>query len=405
MSEIERIHNKYTPRFDELAQQAAWELLERFWIPRSDMVWYQAVREREHVLRPFFNEKLGFRLLIHYEFVKLEKFVSRQIQPWMGLPGFAEVRDYVFFSLLMAFLEAKSIDDQFLLSDICEEIKVTYPGPGAVDWTNYDHRKSLVRVLQLAREWELLLVVDGDDQGFAASDQTDALYEPTPLVKYFLRAYPRDLMQFETTEDLLKIVDTENETLARRHRVYRQLLLTPGIREEEMADGDWTYLRNQRNVIARDFEETVGLDLEIYGQDAMLVHHGRSMGSTLYPDTRAISDVVFFFAGTVRAAIEAGTFPLQNDGRLLLTQVDYELLLEQCHAEHGHGWGKTLREMQTKPLAHQLLEEMEAGGMACRDENEQLIVIMPRLGRITSHYPNDYVKKRKEGDEKPDGIE
>lgn len=405
MSQVERTDAKYTPRFDELAQQAAWELLERSWIPRSDMVWYQAVRDREHVLRPFFNEKLGFRLLIHYEFVKLEKFVSRQIEPWMGLTGLAEVRDYTFFSLLMAYLEAKSIDDQFLLSDICEEIKVTYPGPGAVDWTNYDHRKSLVRVLQLAREWELLVVVDGDDQGFAASEQTDVLYEPTPLVKYFLRAYPRDLMQFQTIEDLLKIVDTENETLARRHRVYRQLLLTSGIREEEMADGDWTYLRNQRNVIARDFEETVGLDLEIYGQDAMLVHHGRSLGRTLYPNTRAISDVVFFFAGTVRAAVEASSFPLQNDGRLLLTQVDYEMLLNQCQAKYGHGWGKALREMSTKQLAHQLLEEMEAWRLAYRDKREQLIAIMPRLGRIMSQYPKDYLKKRKEGDEQPDGSE
>lgn len=403
MSVVQRIDTKYVPRFDELAGQAAWELLERFWIPRSDMVWYQAVREREHVLRPFFNEKLGFRLLIHYEFVKLEKFVSRQIQPWMGLPGLTEVRDYVFFSLLMAFLETKGSDDQFLLSDICEELKVTYPGPGAVDWTNYDNRKSLVRVLQLAREWELLLVVDGDDHGFAISEQTDVLYEPTPLVKYFLRAYPRDLMQFQTIEDLLKIAETENETLARRHRVYRQLLLTPGIREVDMEDGDWTYLRNQRNVIARDFEETVGFELEIYGQDAMLVHHGRSLGTTLYPDTRAISDVIFFFSGAIRAAVEAGSFPLHNDGRLFLTQVDYERLLTQCHAEHGHGWGKALREMQTRNLANQLLEEMEAWGLAYRDENEKLIVIMPRLGRIISHYPKDYLKKRKEGEEQTDG--
>ncbi len=405
MSESQRTDTKYLPRFDELAQQAAWELLERFWIPRSDMVWYQAVRDREHMLRPFFNEKLGFRLLIHYEFVKLEKFVSRQILPWMGLPGLTDVRDYAFFCLLMAYLEAKSVDDQFLLSEICEEVKVSYPGPGVVDWTNYEHRKSLVRVLQLAREWELLLVVDGDDQGFTSSEQTDVLYEATPLVKYFLRAYPRDLMQFQSTEDLLKIVDTENETLARRHRVYRQLLLTPGIREDEMADGDWTYLRNQRNVITRDFEETVGLTLELYGQDAMLIHHGRSQGATLYPDTRAISDVVFFIARTIREQIEGGYFSLQKDSRLLLTQVDFEQLLHQCSTQYSHGWGKALREMSIKQLAHQLLDELEGWGLVRRHENEQLITILPRLGRIISLYPKDYEKKLKEGDECPNGSE
>jgi uncharacterized protein (TIGR02678 family) len=405
MSETQRTDTRYVPRFDELAEQAARELLERFWIPRSDMVWYQAVRDREHVLRPFFYEKLGFRLLIHYEFVKLEKFVSRQIYPWMGLPGLTNVRDYVFFCLLMAYLEAKSVDDQFLLSDICEEVKVSYPGPGTVDWTNYDHRKSLVRVLQLAREWELLLVVDGDDQGFAASKQADVLYEATPLVKYFLRAYPRDLMQFRSIEDLLKIVDTENETWARRHRVYRQLLLTPGIREKDMVEGDWTYLRNQRNVIARDFEETVGLSLELYGQDAMLVQHGRRQGATLFPDMRAISDVVFFFGRTIREQIDNGSFSLQKDGLLLLTPVDYEQLLIQCRAHYGHGWGKALREMSIKQLAHQLLEEMEEWGLVRQSENEQLITVMPRLGRIVSRYPKDYEKKWKEGDEWTDGSE
>ncbi|WP_448028346.1 DUF2398 family protein [Brevibacillus borstelensis] len=75
------------------------------------------------------------------------------------------------------------------------------------------------------------------------------------------------------------------------------------------------------------------------------------------------------------------------------------MLLDQCQAEYGHGWGKALREMSTRQLAHQLLEEMEAWRLAYRDEMEQLIAIMPRLGRIMSQYPKDYLKKRKEGEE------
>ncbi|RNB82857.1 TIGR02678 family protein [Brevibacillus panacihumi] len=395
MSEQQATDTRYTSRFDDLARQAAWELLRRLWIPRSDILVYQAVRDREMVLRSFFNEKLGFRLLIHYEFVKLEKFVSRGIRPWMGLPGLLEVRDYVFFCLLMAFLETKSVDDQFLLSDICEEVKVSYPGQVVVDWTSYEQRKSLVRVLQLAREWELLVVVDGDDLGFTASEQADVLYEATPLVKYFLRAYPRDLMQFETAEDFMRIVESENETLARRHRVYRQLLLTPGVREEELDDGDWTYLRNQRNVIARDFDETVSMSLELYGHDAMLVHYGRSQSLTLYPDARAISDVVYFFARAVRGQIDMGELQRQKDGCLLLTPVDFGNLLVQCRTDFGDGWGKALRDLSDKQLAKLLLEEMEAWGLVQRHEQEELIRVMPRLGRIMARYPKDYEKKLK----------
>lgn len=405
MIELQKTESKYAGSFDELAQDAAWQLLERFWIPRSDIIWYQSVREREHVLRQFFQEKLGFRLIVHYEFVKLEKFLSTHPAPWMGIGTFSEVRDYVIFCLFLAFLEGKSVDDQFLLSEIAEELKSTYPGPETVDWTNYEHRKSLVRVLQQAKEWHLLKMVDGDEQGFAMSESAEVLYEATPLVKYFLRAYPKDLTLFQSIDDVLQVSQPENETLARRYRVYRQLLLTPVVRDEELYDGDWLYLRNQRNVIARDFDETLGLSLELYRKDAMLVMNEKNQVASLFPDSRAITDVVLFFARTVREKTTDGTCMIQKDGRILMTLVDYETILQECKETYGHGWGKAIRDMSLKVLAHQLLGELLSWGMAKEDLADGLIVLMPSLGRIVARYPADYEKKRQEGVNEPDGNE
>ncbi|CAM3615576.1 TIGR02678 family protein [Brevibacillus invocatus] len=405
MSELQKTESKYAASFDDMAQEAAWELLERFWIPRSDIVRYQSVRERETILRQFFQEKLGFRLIVHYEFVKLEKFLNTQPAPWMGIDSFFEVRDYVMFCLLLAYLEGKSIDDQFLLSEIAEELKSTYPGPESVVWTNYEHRKSLVRVLQQAKEWYLLKMVDGDEQGFAMTESAEVLYEVTPLVKYFLRAYPKDLTHFQSIDEVLQVSQPDNETLARRYRVYRQLLLSPVVREEELHDGDWLYLRNQRNVIARDFDETLGLSLELYAKDAMLVLHEKHQAATIFPDSRAISDVVLFFARTVREKTADGTCTIQKDGRILMTQVDYETLLHECKETYGHGWGKAIRDMSPKALSAQLLNELKLWGMAQEDGTDGLIVLMPSLGRIIARYPEDYEKKRQKGVNSQDGNE
>jgi uncharacterized protein (TIGR02678 family) len=385
-------------RFDELARQAAWQLLERFWIPRSDRTWYQAVREREHALRSFFMEKLGFRLIVHYEFVKLEKFLSVKPAPWMGITSFTERRDYVLFCLLMAFLEGKTLDEQFLLEEITDELKAMYPPTDGINWTNYEHRKSLVRVLQMAKEWHLLLQIDGDDQRFLATADAEVLYEVTPLARYFLRAYPRDLTQFSCIEELLEASEGEDKTLARRHRVYRQLLLTPGVREDELADGDWSYLRNQRNVIARDFDEALGLTLELYGKDAMLTHPGKSQVATLFPDARAVSDVILFFARTVHEAIEQQLLVPEKDGRIVLTEVDFASLVETCKQRYDYGWSKAWREMSVKQLARHLWEELVSWGMARQGELLNLIELLPRLGRIIGHYPRDFDRERKEGE-------
>lgn len=101
--------------------------------------------------------------------------------------------DYSIFCCGLAFCERRSIDEQFLLSDMTEDIQDLYPGEFPLDWTNYQHRKSLVRALNKMVELSLIKTVDGDIELFKNHEDHEVLYEVTVYSRYFMRTYPDEL--------------------------------------------------------------------------------------------------------------------------------------------------------------------------------------------------------------------
>ena len=85
------------------------------------------IREREKVLRRYISEKFGLRLIVHQYFIKLEK-IPVEPESWMGIQSFSGPMDYAIFCCALSFLEGKAVDEQFLFSDLCQEIQADYPG-------------------------------------------------------------------------------------------------------------------------------------------------------------------------------------------------------------------------------------------------------------------------------------
>lgn len=182
-------------QFDE---KALGLLLEKFWVLRAkEPELYQTVREREKVLPRYVDDKLGFDLIVHQHFIKLEK-IPVEAKNWMGIQDFQEPRDYAMFCCALAFTENRSVDEQFLLSDICEDIKDLYPGEFPLDWTNYNHRRSLVRVIKFLEKYSLLKSVEGEIDHFAMNAEQEVLYETTVYARYFMRSYPKDLFEYDS---------------------------------------------------------------------------------------------------------------------------------------------------------------------------------------------------------------
>lgn len=80
--------------FDDVAKEGLIALLENFWILREqDPETYQIIRDRENALKDYVLDKLGYPLIVHGHFAKLEK-IPAQPEAWMGIEIFQQPRDY-----------------------------------------------------------------------------------------------------------------------------------------------------------------------------------------------------------------------------------------------------------------------------------------------------------------------
>ncbi|MCX7781643.1 MAG: TIGR02678 family protein [Negativicutes bacterium] len=386
---------------DELREAIAL-LLDNYWVVREEQPeWYNLIRRHEPHIRRYFFEKCGWRLIQTPHFYKLEK-IPAQPQSWMGITEFQQPRDYALLCCLMAFAEEKGIDEQFLLSDLCESLLALYPHEkemgGRLNWENYEHRRSLVRALNFATASGMLRLVDGDSDQFAALHTSEALYEVTPLSRYFLRSYPKDLHQYDSLQALqaAEVFDDEAVTgMGRRARIYRQLLLTPAYHASEARPEDFAYLRNMQRRMREELESYTGLYLELYKDCAMLTSQERTGSlSGIFPFHRSgMHAVMLHFAALCRERWQAETW---NDQ---LSAVEFERLLAECRERYQAGWTKECRELPLGKLAAGLLEDLIDWHLAAWDGETALIQLKPALGRLAGRYPEDFAAKLSGGRE------
>lgn len=374
--------------FDEKAQTALRILLERFWILRmEEPELYQLVREREKVLKRYIDDKFGFDLIVHQHFIKLEK-IPVETKSWMGIQDFQEPRDYGMFCCALAFTENRTVEEQFLLSDICEEIKDTYPGEFPLDWTNYNHRRSLVRVIKQLEKLSILKAVEGEIDQFAMNEDQEVLYETTIYARYFMRSYPKDLSEFSTVEDILVSEWERHEADERRKRVYRKLIFSPVVYRESENDPDFAYIRNYRNRLREDIETHTMFRLEVFKNAALLVADERKQELTLFPDQKAIMDVALHFATYVRERLDK--YEPNELGNIRLTQVMFEEIVTELHSIYGKGWSKQYREGTISSTMNELVNLLTDWEMLEIEEITNAYLIKPLLGRLSGKYPKDW---------------
>lgn len=374
--------------FDEKAQTALRLLLEKFWILRlEEPETYQLVRERENMLKRYVDEKLGFDLIVHQHFIKLEK-IPVEAKSWMGIQEFQETRDYAIFCCALAYTENRSVDEQFLLSDICEDIKDMYPGDIALDWTNYNHRRSLVRVIKQMEKMSIIKTVEGEIDQFAMDEEQEVLYETTIYARYFMRSYPKDLTDYTSTADILQSEWERHEADARRKRVYRKLMTSPVVYRETEEDPDFAYIRNYRNRLRDDLEEHTLFRLEVFKNAALLVSDERKRELTLFPDQKAIMDVALHFASYIREQEER--FQPNELGNIRITSIMLEQTMKEVHSLYGKGWSKQYREGTITATMHELIHVLMDWEMLTMETDTDAYLIRPLLGRIAGKYPKQF---------------
>lgn len=154
------------------------DLLENYLILKErDKELYYDVKDNIDKYKSFIYDNLAYDIIIKDDFIKLEKIPGIP-EEWMGINEFTEIKEYIFFILLITFLEDKNKEEQFILSTITEYIEHNYPDE-KIEWTIFKNRKSLIKVMKFAIDIGIIKKNDGSEEEFSKSETGDVLYEST----------------------------------------------------------------------------------------------------------------------------------------------------------------------------------------------------------------------------------
>ena len=363
-------------------------LLDRFWVTRwEDRELYFALKRAQPDYRRLVNEALGWNLIVNESVVKLEKVPPRAM-PWMGIQSFQEPMDYCLLCALLLFLADLDDGAPFLLSSLTKALGTFLAEIKPVDWTQFLHRKALVRVLQYAQETGLVVAYDGNSAGFSGDQNQEVLYENTGLSRHFPVHFGRDTLPCRSIEDFEALSGAGDNTERRRHRVYQQLALSPGVYCSPENQSDYEYVKNQRRAIGASLDEALDGELQIHRNGAFfLLSEGERCGM-VYPGTRALSDAALLLCAQLRDQILSGVYRRREDDTVVLSRREFRYEIEGCRAKWGNGWGSQIRAMSLDRLVQELTAYM--AGWMLLEELEEDIVLCPAVGKLVGHYPPSY---------------
>jgi len=368
-------------------------LLESFWIIREeDKELYYRTKDALPGFKNFLTEKLGYQILINPYLIKLEK-IPGKAERWMGIAGFEDKMEYIFFCLLLMFLEDRDMGEQFVLSQVTDFIQGTCPGDEPVDWTLYRHRRYLIKVLRFAQEIGMIKINDGDEQKFAQVRDTEVLYENTGISRYFVRNFTGNIMNYQSYQDFEKDewLDIDGDKgLIRRQRVYRRVVMSPAVYHEGPDDADYLYIKNYRNVIQADLEKYLDSSLHVHKNGAFLVLPGEKNFKDTFPENRAVCDVALQFHALLREKIIKQVFTLREDDLFVLSRAQFEALLREVRQKNSRGWSKEYREMKFEKLVEDVINYLEGFGTIQLLREGAEIAVLPLAGKITGAYPKDF---------------
>lgn len=365
-------------------------LFENFWICKdSDKETFYKVKRDIPKFQKFVREQLGWKLVHTENLLKLEKRPAHA-ESFMGIGEFTDVRDYCILCVVLMFLEDKEEQEQFLLSELIDFVETQLKTYMTIDWTSFTQRKSLVRVLQYMERLQMIRVYEGKSEAFGMEAGQEVLYENTGYSKYFATSFPTDISEYESWEDFEKLDFDEFEEhrgSMRINRVYRQLAVCPAFYWEGN-DADALYLKNQRQWVSKYLNENLGGNLDIYKNAAFFTMEEGDCYGAVHPRDAQLPEIVLLVCAEIRNELNAGRQKRQENESVLMTKRQFLELIHACREKWKSAWSKEYREMDEEKLVDTLFDYMK-NWMMVRAEDEN-IVIMPAVGRMSGHYPDDF---------------
>ena len=372
------------------------DLLENYLILKErDKDLYYDVKDNIDKYKSFIYDNLAYDIIIKDDFIKLEKIPGIP-EEWMGINEFTEIKEYIFFILLITFLEDKNKEEQFILSSITEYIEHNYPDE-KIEWTIFKNRKSLIKVMKFAIDIGIIKKNDGSEEEFSKSETGDVLYESTGLSRYIVRRFSKNIEDSESYEDLLgdefSGISKDLGTV-RKNRVFRRLLLSPVVYNDENDNGDYDYIKSKRSFIRNTFEENLGWDIHIHKNGALAVLENSNEIKDIFPNKKGESAVVLFINKEIRRNINSGNFKKEDNDTVVMSNLEFDGFIIEVRKTHGHGFTKTLRDVSEQVFINIIRNFMKDFSMI--REEKDFTILMPIIGKVLGEYPEDYKGEAKD---------
>lgn len=365
-------------------------LLSKRWILKSrEKELYYQIKDEIGKNREFLTEKLGYQTIITPNLIKLEK-IPAYAQNWMGIQEFTNPIEYIFLCMILMFLEDLDAGEQFVLSMLTEYIQ-THTKEEQIDWTIYSYRRHLVKVMKYCVKEGILEVDDGSEDSFMKSNEGEVLYQNTGASRYFMKSFSKDISDHQTQEDFLKeewIGMNEDRGIIRRQRVYRALLMSPGIYLNKDTEEDFAYVRHYRGVIQEDLNQFFDCELQVHKTSAFLIMGEDSSLGRSFPEENTLSDIVLLWCSLFQRSIKEERIEVPVGEDIVIKNQQFIALSEECKRQYGNGWIKTYREMTMGEFCKKLKEYMIM--MEMIKEQYDQIQINPIVGKVAGCYPKDF---------------
>ena len=365
-------------------------LLSKRWIlkDREKELYYQ-LKDEIGKSRDFLTEKLGYQAIITPNLIKLEK-IPAYAQNWMGIQDFSDHLEYNFLCMILMFLEDRDAREQFVLSMLTEYIQANIKEE-QIDWTIYSYRRHLVKVMKYCVKIGILEIDDGSEDSFIKSDEGEVLYQNTGASRYFMKNFSRDISDYQSQEDFLKeewIGMNEDRGIIRRQRVYRSLLMSPGIYLNDDTEEDFAYVRHYRGMIEEELNRFFDCELQVHKTSAFLIMGEDSNLGRSFPEGNTLSDIVLLWCNLFRQKIADGSIEVPAGEDIVISRQQFLTISEECKRQYGSGWIKTYREMTMGEFCKKLKEYMIFMEMIM--EKYDQIIVYPIVGKVAGCYPKDF---------------
>ena len=367
-------------------------LLERRWILKSrDRELYYQIRDELGNVKKFLTEKLGYQVIVNPYLIKVEKMPAKP-ENWMGIREFTDPIEYVFFCMVLMFLEEKEAEEQFVLSELTEFIEGQYREE-QIDWTVYRYRRHLIKVMKYCVSCGILDINDGSEENFARNNSSEVLYENTGVSRYFMKNFTQDIMGYTSPADFEReewIDVNEDRGIIRRQRVYRRLIMSMGMEKDKDTEEDFAYLRNFRNMIQGELSELLDCELHVHRNSAFLILGEDCRMGRCFPEENTLSDIVLLVHSVIQEKIQRNELVLGAEEKLVVPGEYFTGILEECRERYSKGFIKTSREMTTREFCQQVKDYMTE--LALIEEEFGSVRIHTAVGKIAGQYPRDFQK-------------